>query len=318
MRKDEAWKRGGPEQRITEEHQSGDGKPLDEAEEEEWDRLEREWAPRLSRYTAPLPSQDQTAELIERVRRIVSSQPVEIKSAAPAQPSARLEPQLPDLWSELERERAQESSWSNAFVLLRSQWSVYGLRGWLLTAAAMIAAGYGAGAFDYEPSKGLSLWIHWITLFAIGTMTYAFRPVDEGMRILERLGRYTPMQQTMARFLSVLIVQFVAASAASLLVLGSGLKLPLSDFVFSWTAPMLLFAVAGFVLSQWWGSRIAGAALLAIWTIQLAAGDRLKRFYLLATPDLPDYEATRILAWVLTGLLFAAFFVSRTGKERRT
>jgi hypothetical protein len=316
MGKDEAWKRDGVGHGDEKDERECD-RPLTGAEEEEWSRMEQEWPSRLARYTAPMPSGDQTAALIERVRRIAGGEPADGVSVSGSLSSGPLEPQVPDVWSELERKREHEPVWSKSFVLLRSQWSVYGMRGWLLTAGAMLAAGFGAGSFDYEPSKGLSLWIHWITLFAVGAMTYAFRPVDEGMRLLERLGRHTPMQQTMARFLSVLIVQFAAATLASVLVLGSGLKLPLSEFLYSWTAPLLLFAVAGFVLSQWWGSRIAGAVLLAIWTIQLAAGERLKGVYLLATPELPDYDTTRIVAWVLTGLLLAAFFLSRSGRERR-
>jgi hypothetical protein len=290
---------------------------LSPGEERELLRLEEAWRGKFARYTASLPTPERTADLIARVRSMADRDESSEYGAQDEASRAGTAPggEIPDVWSELEKARRREPLWSRAYVLFRSQWSVYGTRGWLATAAAMFAAGYGAGQYEYDSARGLSVWLHGITLIAIFAMAYAFRPIDEGMRQLQRIGYYSPLQQTIARFSVVLGVQFAAALAASFMLTDTGIRMALIPFLLGWTAPLLLFAVAGFVLSQWWGTRTAAAALLAVWAAQLAGGDRLQWAYLLATPGLPYYDTTRYIAWAMAAGLLAAYFVLRPGKE---
>jgi hypothetical protein len=290
---------------------------LSPEEERELVRMEKAWRGKFDRYTASLPTPERTADLIARVRSMADRDESSEYGAQDEASRAGTAPggEIPDVWSELEKARRREPLWSRAYVLFRSQWSVYGTRGWLATAAAIFAAGYGAGQYEYDSARGLSVWLHGITLIAIFAMAYAFRPIDEGMRQLQRIGYYSPLQQTIARFSVVLGVQFAAALAASFMLTDTGIRLTLIPFLLGWTAPLLLFAVAGFVLSQWWGTRTSSSALLAVWAAQLAGGDRLQWAYLLATPGLPYYETTRYIAWAMTAGLLAAYFVRRHGKE---
>ncbi|GIP38488.1 hypothetical protein J31TS4_17680 [Paenibacillus sp. J31TS4] len=307
----------------------GETSSLTEAEEAELALLEGSWSGRLERFTAPEPAREDTARLIARVRERLREE-----TAASAEPASAAPP--PETIAALRSDRrsaasgrpgaSERATEADPFAaprvtpgrrwarLLRSQWHGYGTRSWLLTGLALLAAGaaaYGSGA---PPERQWTIWLYGITMLVIAVIGYAFRPRDEGTELLEQLGQYSVLEQTLARLAIVTGFQLAVALPVSAFVYRGESGLSVTAFTIGWTAPMLFLAVLGFVLIQWAGIRLAFTGILALWAFTLAAGERLAwmRWFLLA--DEPGFVTGRL--WLLgAAAVLLALYAGTAGRR---
>jgi hypothetical protein len=261
----------------------------EEEQLEQLEQLEARWSARMERFTAPVPSTESILRLLERVKA----------EQVPVQKPA-------DLRAELEAVQMRQSPLQTLFQLVSAQWNFYGSRSWLMTALLMVAASFGGTAYvpTGEPLLALMEWVKWMTLLIIVFVGWAFRSKNEGMRLLERLGAYSLVQQLSARFVLVIGFQMILAGVLSLFVRGASL----GGFWLSWSIPMLFFGVALLALSTWANAKVAVGVSLGLWSLQFFAHQQLGAFDLFALPGMEHFAMSR---WVTAGLTVALWLVWR-------
>lgn len=295
------------------------------ADDERLLRMEERWRTRFERFTAPEPSREDTFRLIAAIKEIgreQSQQPAALEERC-LEPSELSEMAAP-VWLtetaeaaaikateaiEVTPTEASEGLFLRAFNLLRSQWNFYGLRSWIMTCIAVGATGYLAYTKHAAPnaSDSLLLWIFGLTLAAIGGISAAFRPRDEGTMILQQLGKYSLLEQTLTRFLLVTCFQLVVAFPISLLLYKEEFGIPLAAFLTGWMAPVLFTAVCGFVLNQWLGMWPSAVFLLAVWSLSLAGSGHLDWLNGLADMESPYFMGIRAVMLMLAALLLTGY-----------
>lgn len=213
---------------------------LEELSNEELDELEsieKRMEPRLSKLMVPVPSREDTFRLIEFVKKNGDSEIVQEKEEL-------------DLFQQTS---SKEKQYSRLLGLIRSQWNAYGFRSWLTTGGSIVATGYIASTYHTEKYNDLFLWTLGLTLIILGTIVYAFRPRDQGTMILEQLGKYSLLEQTLTRLILVMLFQIIVAVPLSFLFIDQGAQNSLSGFIVGWSIPVISVALICFVFIQWFG-----------------------------------------------------------------
>ncbi|MFD2168595.1 hypothetical protein [Tumebacillus lipolyticus] len=261
----------------------------EEVLEEELEELERSWSGRMERFTIPVPTLEQSLQLISSVKA----------SVAPQQTALRAELEA------YHRERLTLRKLCNLFL---AQWNVYGGRSWLLTALLMALST--VGTITYLPLEPpifvLIKWVSLTTLIMILSVSYAFWPKNEGMEILEKLSAYTLMQQLSARF--VLVVGFHMIVSVPLASLIGSESASIGGLLLSWSIPMLFFGVTCFVIATLLSTKAAIGCCLLVWSIEVLFHEHLKVFDLFSAPGDLYFLESRWVAFGIILLLLSLFY----------
>ncbi|UNK20970.1 hypothetical protein MNQ98_13530 [Paenibacillus sp. N3/727] len=81
-----------------------------------------------------------------------------------------------------------------------------------------------------------------MTLIILGAVVYAFRPRDERTMILQQLGKYSMIEQTLARLVLVTCFQILVDFPLSLLLMDQGAHVSMLHF-YIWKAVVMLFSI---------------------------------------------------------------------------
>ncbi|CAH2715134.1 hypothetical protein BACCIP111895_02318 [Neobacillus rhizosphaerae] len=223
-------------------------------ENQELEKLEKEWKNHFARFTAPEPTREMTLDLIQKIKKIEENQsPV-------------------DLRLELETTQNSLSTRDKIVNIFLSQWNFYGTTSWLLTGLVMIAITFTISENTADPLFGFTNWIRWITLLVIAVIGYSFRPKNEGNEIIETLSYYPIIQQMFTRFMIVIGFQLVLALPLCFFIVGreSTILYLVSSFI-----PVFFFGVVGFVATFWLGQKIGLSLTLFIWFSQVLLKKKL-------------------------------------------
>ncbi|KKO54788.1 hypothetical protein XI25_04705 [Paenibacillus sp. DMB20] len=277
--------------------------------------LEEHWRTRLLSVKVPEPSREDSIALIDSVknlgaqeREVLPFNVIEtLKAETMFHPQAEY-PKLPD-----------ETIGQKFLNLVISQWNVYGTRSWGATGAAIAAAGFIALKAQNDKYNALFIWIIGLTVTVLAAVIYAFRSRDEGTVILQKLGKYSMMEQTMARLVLVTIFQIFAALPLSYILFRQGAEVSLADFLLGWSVPVISAAVICFVCIQWfgqWGNAIIlfGTAGLLIVSPENA---RLNFMDMISQPQTESFYAVRGIMLSAAALLMLIHLIRwrNGGKE---
>lgn len=271
---------------------------LDQLSNEELDELksiEKRMEPRLSSLTAPVPSREDTLQLIEFVKKNGDGEKVQEKEEI-------------DLF---QRTSSHEKQYSRLFGLIRSQWNAYGFRSWLTTGGSIVATGYIASTYHTEKYNDLFLWTLGLTLIILGTIVYAFRPRDQGTMILEQLGKYSLLEQTLTRLILVMLFQIVAAIPLSFIFIDQGAQNSLIGFIVGWSIPVISVALICFVFIQWFG---VWKSILMLSVLGIIVSEENKRSHteeMVTFSRENDFEPLRWMMLLIAAGLFIFYLLSQ-------
>jgi hypothetical protein len=134
---------------------------------------------------------------------------------------------------------------------------------------------------------------------------------------LERISTVSSEVAVMGRWVIAIGLDAAAALAATLLSVGMGWESSFAALTLSWLIPLLVSAALSLAVTLRFGISAALIASIAVWSVQLAAGQRLKAFYLIASPGDAYWAASRWVGLVLAAALtaWACFMLRRTDRE---
>ncbi|WP_422656700.1 hypothetical protein ACK8P5_13000 [Paenibacillus sp. EC2-1] len=271
---------------------------LDELSNEELDELEsieKRMEPRLSSLTVPVPSREDTFQLIEFVKKNGAGDVVQ-------------EPEELDLFQQTS---SNEKQCSRLLGLIRSQWNAYGFRSWLTTGASIVATGYIASTYHTEKYNDLFLWTLGLTLIILGTIVYAFRPRDQGTMILEQLGKYSLLEQTLTRLILVMLFQIVVAVPLSFIFIDQGAQNSLIGFIVGWSIPVISGALISFVFIQWFGVWKSVLMLFVLGIITLEGNKSSLPEEMVTFSRENDFEPLRWMMLLIAAGLFIFYLLSQ-------
>lgn len=285
--KDKKWDSGQGAEEPFEEERVTD-------QEGRLESLEEHWRTRLLSVKVPEPSRENSIALIDAVKNSGVQ----------------------------EREREvlpfDETIGKKFLNLIISQWNVYGTRSWGATGAAIATAGFIALKAQNDKYNALFIWIIGLTVTVLAAVIYAFRPRDEGTVILQKLGKYSMMEQTMARLVLVTIFQILAALPLSYILYHRGVEVSLADFLLGWSVPVISAAVICFVCVQWfgqWGNAIIlfGMAGLLILSPENV---RLNLMNMISHPETESFYTVRGIMLSAAALLMLIYWIRwRNGRK---
>lgn len=263
------------------------------SEDEKLAQMEKKWENNFERFTTPIPTVEQTFELINKIRENIELQPIDIRE-------------------ELEVQQGKQSIRERITNLFLSQWNFYGSRSWLYTGLVMLFLCLTINQNAENAISGYIHWIKWGTLFVILFIAYAFRTKDEGNYIIEKLSYYSLIHQMFARFTIVMGVQFLISLPLSYFVLGNSSSILL---VFTSFSTMFFFGVTGFISIFWFGHKIGSLITLMVWMIQLIFESKLNIAYLFQAPSSDTFIYMHIFTIILSFLLLSST-LTKTRMER--
>lgn len=134
---------------------------------------------------------------------------------------------------------------------------------------------------------------------------------------LERISTVSSEVAVMGRWVIAIGLDAAAALAATLLSVGMGWESSFAALTLSWLIPLLVSAALSLAVTLRFGISAALIASIAVWSVQLAAGQRLKAFYLIASPGDSYWAASRWVGLVLAAALtaWACFMLRRADRE---
>lgn len=257
------------------------------SEDQELSRLEKEWKNRLDRFTAPEPTREQTVRLLEKIKQMDETKPV-------------------DLRAELEERQASQSMSSKVASLFLSQWNFYGSKSWWLTGIVMLVMTIMINVSTQNEMTGFMAWMKWITLIIIAVMGYAFRSKNDGNDIIEKLSYYSLVHQMFARFIIVMGFQLAMTLPLSYLVMGKASSLL---YLYGSFTPIFFFGVVGFISAMWFGHRAGVIITLFIWLSQVLFDEKLQSFSLFQLPWNEHFLFTNVVILALSSLLLSSILL---------
>jgi hypothetical protein len=134
---------------------------------------------------------------------------------------------------------------------------------------------------------------------------------------LERISTVSSEVAVMGRWVIAIGLDAAAALAATLLSVGMGWESSFAALTLSWLIPLLVSAALSLAVTLRFSISAALIASIAAWSVQLAAGQRLKAFYLIASPGDSYWAASRWVGLVLAAALTAwsCFMLRRADRE---
>lgn len=264
----------------------------------ELEALEKRLEMRLASITVPEPSREDTYQMIEFIKTNGGNEK--------GQASEDL-----DLFQFI---YPKETLYSRSLGLIRSQWNAYGFRSWMTTGAAIVATGYISSAYHTEEYNDLFLWTLGLTLIILGTIVYAFRPRDKGTMILEQLGKYSMLEQTLTRLILVMIFQMIVATPLSFVFLEQGLQPSLFQFIIGWSIPVISVALICFVLLQWLG---AWKAVLMLFVIGFVGFNQNKRSHTVEMITFSGSNDYYLLRWSMLFTAIGLFIIYLLNQRKR-
>ncbi|WP_091832319.1 hypothetical protein [Marininema halotolerans] len=261
------------------------------SEREELDELEKKWMSRMTSFTTPVPTPEDTLDLIARVKE---------------------QAQKPEKQAEVAPSDHQTGGWMDLII---SQWSFYGMRSWLMSAGWMICFSLmiGAQSITIVPKDEAGVfWIQAVTLTIVLSIAYTFRPQNEGMAMLERLSVYSLAAQTFVRLCMVMGFQWILAIPFSFVIPGldNGWL-----FLWQWTIPLFFFAVITFVMAERWGMGASLSVSLMIWGGQWFARKVLPEVSLMVQTEELSFRPVQLVSLVVAFLLLGAWYISQRRRE---
>lgn len=256
-------------------------------ENQELDRMEKEWKNRFDRFTAPQPSMEKSFDLINKIKTASETLPYDFRE-------------------ELEFLQEKQSTKSRVINLFLSQWNYYGSRNWLYTGVIMLLICLTINEGTEDGVSGYVAWLKWGTLVVILFIAFAFRTKDEGNRIIEELS-YTPvLHQLFARFIIVMGVQFVISLPLSYFIFGNSGSVLL---VFTSLSAMFIFGVIGFVSTFWFGQKIGLAMTLVVWLLQFVFESKVTIASIFQEPQSQSFMFTHMFALIISLLLLSSVLI---------
>lgn len=259
------------------------------SEDKELHELEKKWASRMERFTAPEPTREQTFMLLDNIR----------SQAAEEQPQ--------DMRAELEQLQKSRTRIEQMFDLLASQWTFYGMRSWILTAMVMLILTI--SVYGNDPGEsGFSLWLKGMSFLMIILIAYAFRPRNQGNATLEELSYYPLIQQMFARFVIVMGVQLILALPLTFFLLGSASTMA---YIFGTFTPLFFFGTVGFASTFWLGGRAGTIITAFLWFMQILLDGQVKSFSLFRLPESDWFILANVFLILLSILLLGSIVLKR-------